>query len=94
MITKKITQNDQNIQAIKKKIDVLLNDIKQVDKEMDDDIKNNKLIVNRIDENIDKTVKKTKKIFTELDKIEKDAGDKMDTLILNQIKDLTTEEEK
>ena len=82
-----MTTNNQNIQAIKKEIEELLDEAKKVNKEIDETNKTAKNKLSDIYGQVNKSISKAEKIFADLDKVDKEAGDKLDTLILKQVKD-------
>ena len=91
MIINKPTKNNQNVQIIKKQIDDLLADAKRVNKDIDAANKTAQKNMSELNTKVDKSISKVTKVFADLDSIDKEAGDKLDTLILEQVKDVVGE---
>lgn len=80
-------QSLQNNPTITGKFDDLITEAKKINEEIDETNKNARQKMKEIDDKVNKSVEKVDKICSDLDAIDKEAGDKLDTIILNQIRD-------
>lgn len=88
MTTSQNKVNSQNIQNAKAQLSDLLNDAKNVNREIDKINNEAEKGMDAIETEIDKSINNVEQIYSDLDQIEKDAGDELDKLILQQVKDL------
>lgn len=78
-------------QSTNAQLQVLLDEANGVVKEIDETAGNSAVQLDEIDSNVNESITTVEKIYSELDQIEKEAGDEMDKLILQQAE--TTAEE-
>lgn len=91
----KIQKNtsSQSNQSANVQLQALLDEAKSVIKEIHETASDSATQLNEIDSKINESIAKLEKIYSELDQIEKEAGDEMDKLILEQAEALAEEEE-
>jgi PAB1-binding protein PBP1 len=78
-------------QAINDQLQDLLYEANRVAKEIDRTTNDFNIQLAEIEANVDKSIANVEKIYSELDQIEKEAGDELDRLILQQIEELAEE---
>jgi tRNA(Met) C34 N-acetyltransferase TmcA len=85
-------QNDTQIKDAKKKLAALLAEAKELKNEVDQTSKDSNKVLDNIEKDVDVTINGLEKDFADLDKKEKQAGDELDKLIIDQADDLTSNE--
>lgn len=83
--------NSQNTQSVNAQLGDLLNDAKNVNQEIEETNSEARKSLDEIDAEVDKSINNVEKIYSDLDQIEKDAGDELDKLVLQQSEDLSKE---
>lgn len=83
------TSTNNDVQAIKDQLRDLAEEAKKMDEEMDATSATMEEELDDIESEIDASIAKMEQTFSELDEIEKKAGDEMDTLVLNLLSDLS-----
>jgi len=78
-------------QSINDQLQALLDEANNVVKEIDKTASDSTTQLNEIDSEVNKSIVAIEKIYSELDQIEKEAGDEMDKLILQQAEALAEE---
>lgn len=91
MTTDQNKANSQDVQDVNSQFNDLLNDVKNLSKEIDETNKEARKNMNDINMEVDRLVNDAEQIYSDLDKLEKDAGDELDKLVLQHIEDITTE---
>jgi ElaB/YqjD/DUF883 family membrane-anchored ribosome-binding protein len=81
----------QSNQSANIQLQALLSEVSNVLKKIDETISDSVAQLNEINSRVNESIAKVEKIFSELDQIEKDAGDEMDKLILQQAEALAEE---
>ena len=84
------TTNNQSV--VQAQLDVLLDEAKKVVQEIDETNRKFLAKLNDIDAKIDESITALEKIYSDLDQIEKEAGDEIDKLILQQAETLAEAE--
>jgi ElaB/YqjD/DUF883 family membrane-anchored ribosome-binding protein len=87
---KKNTSSQPN-QSANVQLQALLDEANGVLKEIDEVASNSNTQLNEIDSQVNESITAVEKIYSELDQIEKEAGDEMDKLILQQAEVLAEE---
>jgi ElaB/YqjD/DUF883 family membrane-anchored ribosome-binding protein len=90
MDMQKNTRSQSN-QSANVQLQALLSEVSNVLKKIDETISDSVAQLNEINSRVNESIAKVEKIFSELDQIEKDAGDEMDKLILQQAEALAEE---
>jgi ElaB/YqjD/DUF883 family membrane-anchored ribosome-binding protein len=90
MNMQKNTRSQSN-QSANVQLQALLSEVSNVLKKIDETISDSVAQLNEINSRVNESIAKVEKIFSELDQIEKDAGDEMDKLILQQAEALAEE---
>lgn len=85
------TDNTTNIQAIDARLGAMLNEAKNILLEINKDKDEFNSRFDDIEARVDESVNKLEKIYSDLDRAEKEASDKLDNLILRQAEDLAEE---
>ena len=89
------TQSNQSINAQRKalfdELEVLLDRAKNVVQEIDETNKQAVAVLDNIDAKVGELITTVEKIYSDLDQIEKETGDEMDKLILQQAEALSEE---
>ncbi|MDD5625578.1 MAG: hypothetical protein PHG83_00220 [Patescibacteria group bacterium] len=83
--------NDQIIQNASNQLNDLSDKVNKINLEIDKTNKEANEKINNLDMEIDKSINNIKQICSDLDQIEKDAGDELDKLALQQAEDLASE---
>lgn len=91
MTTDQNKVNSQNVQSVNSQLSDLLNDAKNVSQEIDETNNEARKSMDDIDVEVDKSINNVEQIYSDLDQIEKDAGDELDKLILQHSEDLANE---
>ncbi|GDX62439.1 hypothetical protein LBMAG33_7490 [Candidatus Levyibacteriota bacterium] len=91
MTTDQNKVNSQNVQSVNSQLSDLLNDAKNVNQEIDETNNEARKSMDDIDVEVDKSINNVEQIYSDLDKIEKDAGDELDKLVLQHSEDLANE---
>lgn len=91
MTTDQNKVNSQNAQSVNSQLGDLLNDAKNVNQEIDETNSETKKDMDNIEVEIDKSINNVEHIYSDLDQIEKDAGDELDKLVLQHSEDLANE---
>ena len=81
----------QTNQSINDQLNDLLGEAKSILKEIDETNNQTKVAFDDINAKVDESITKVEKIYSDLDQIEKEAGDEIDKLILQQAEDLAEE---
>ncbi len=81
----------QTNQSINDQLNDLLGEAKNILKEIDETNNQIKVALDDINVKVDESIAKVEKIYSDLDQIEKEAGDEIDKLILQQAEDLAEE---
>jgi DNA repair ATPase RecN len=81
----------QTNQSINDQLNDLLGEAKNILKEIDETNNQIKVALDDISVKVDESIAKVEKIYSDLDQIEKEAGDEIDKLILQQAEDLAEE---
>jgi methyl-accepting chemotaxis protein len=81
----------QTNQLINDQLNDLLGEAKNILKEIDETNNQIKVALDDISVKVDESIAKVEKIYSDLDQIEKEAGDEIDKLILQQAEDLAEE---
>jgi ElaB/YqjD/DUF883 family membrane-anchored ribosome-binding protein len=92
MKTNQNTSNNQSVQDVDKELNILINEAKNINKEIDETNQEATEEMNKLDTQINETIKNVEQIFSDLDQIEKEVGDEMDKLILEEAVSLSEEE--
>ncbi|MGD0328765.1 MAG: hypothetical protein ABSB00_03645 [Minisyncoccia bacterium] len=92
MDTDKNMTNDQNIQGISNDLNTLLNETREIIREEEKENKETREHMNAIEKEVDETIAAIDIACTELDQIEKEAGDELDALMLAEAEDLVVED--
>ena len=87
-------QNTQNPTDPQDELDTMVQEVNKISNERKDD--NNKLInrLNSLDVEVDALSKKTDDVVTELNQAEKEAGDELDQLMIEEAEELAEEDEE
>ena len=87
-------QNTQNPIDPQDELDAMVQEVNKISNERKDD--NNKLInrLNSLDVEVDALSKKTDDVVTELNQAEKEAGDELDQLMIEEAEELAEEDEE
>ena len=85
------TNNNQNVQGLNDQLDALLEEAKKINNEIDETNKSANLAVNDLANKVNDSISEVNKICVDLDKSEKEAGDELDKLILEQAEDAVSE---
>ena len=91
MTTDQNKVNSQNVQSVNSQLSDLLNDAKNVSQEIDETNNEARKSMDDIDVEVDKSINNVEQIYSDLDQIEKDAGDELDKLVLQHSEDLANE---
>jgi|TARA_B100002003_G_C13983177_1_gene475368 DNA repair ATPase RecN len=91
MTTDQNKVNSQNTQSVNSQLSDLLNDAKNLNQEIDETNSEARKSMDDIDVEVDKSINNLEKIYSDLDQIEKDAGDELDKLVLQHAEDLANE---
>lgn len=91
MTTDQNKVNSQNVQSVNSQLSDLLNDAKNVSQGIDETNNEARKSMDDIDVEVDKSINNVEQIYSDLDKIEKDAGDELDKLVLKHAEDLANE---
>lgn len=91
MTTDQNKVNSQNVQSVNSQLGDLLNDAKNVSQEIDETNNEARKSMDDIDVEVDKSINNVEQIYSDLDKIEKDAGDELDKLVLKHAEELANE---
>ena len=91
MTTDQNKVNSQNTQSVNSQLSDLLNDAKNLNQEIDETNSEARKSMDDIDVEVDKSMNNLEKIYSDLDQIEKDAGDELDKLVLQHAEDLANE---
>lgn len=91
MKTDQNTTNSQNTQDTDAELDNLLKEAKNINLEIDETNKETMKEMVNLNAQADETINRVEKIYSELDQIEKEAGDEMDKLILEEAVSLSEE---
>ena len=81
-------ENDEMIKNLTDELNFLLEDTKKRNQEMETIDKDLKEGLNDIERKVDSSVEKLEGIYAELDAIEKEAGDELDKLMMEEAEDL------
>lgn len=84
-------QFNQSNQSASVRLNALLDEIKNIGQEIDEINKQTNTALDEINMKVDESIIKIEKICSDLDQIEKEAGDEMDKLILQQAETLGEE---
>jgi len=87
---KKYTNSQPN-QSANVQLQALLDEANGVLKEIDEVASDSNIQLNEIDSRVNESITAVEKIYSELDQIEKEAGDEIDKLILQQAEVLAEE---
>lgn len=91
MKTNQGAADNQNNQSPQGQLSDLLNEAKEINQETDKINEEAMKNIKDIDAKIDASINDIEQIFSDLDQIEKEAGDEIDRLVLKQAEDLTSE---
>ncbi len=91
MTTDQNKVNSQNTQSVNSQLSDLLNDAKNLNQEIDETNSEARKRMDDIEVEVDKSINNLEKIYSDLDQIEKDAGDELDKLVLQHAEDLANE---
>ena len=84
-------QTTQSTQSTNVKINDLLDEAKNIMQEIDEISNEARVALDDIDSKVSESITTLEKIYSDLDQIEKEAGDEIDKLILQQAEDLAEE---
>ncbi len=76
-------KDEQDLKNLSKQLATLLIEVKKINKDIDDTNKGIRKEIGEIKAGVDESIKDIKKIFYELDTVEKGAGDELDKLMTN-----------
>ncbi len=91
MTTDQNNTNNQNVQALNSQLVDLLDEAKKVNQEIDETNKEAMEEMTDLEVKVGESIKDVEQIYSDLDHIEKDAGDEIDKLVLQQAEDLASE---
>lgn len=91
MTTDQNKVNSQNTQSVNAQLSDLLNDAKNVNQEIEETNNEARKDIEDIDTEVNKSINNVEQIYSDLDQIEKDAGDELDKLVLQHSEDLANE---
>ncbi|MFA6408517.1 MAG: hypothetical protein WCW36_03600 [Candidatus Paceibacterota bacterium] len=93
MTTDQDTTNIQTAQELGGELDVLVEEAKGIIQEIEDANKESSVTMDALDASTDVAVADIEKSLAELDQIEKESGDELDKLMLEEAEDLASEVE-
>ena len=91
MTTDQNKVNSQNTQSVNTQLSDLLNDAKNINQEIEETNNEARKDIDNIDTEVNKSINNVEQIYSDLDQIEKDAGDELDKLVLQHSEDLANE---
>jgi len=91
MKTNQNTTNSQSIEGLNAQINDLLGKAKKINNEIDETNEKSRKNLDDSNVKVNESINNVKQLYSDLDKIEKEAGDEMDKLILEQAEDLSSE---
>ncbi len=91
MTTAPNTSNDQNTKDADAQLKDLAARIQETGEKIDATNEESRSHMNSLQAEVDESVRTVEKIYTDLDRIEKNAGDELDTHMLQQAEDLASE---
>lgn len=86
-----MNMNDPKLQGLNNQLKDLIDEAKKVERDIDKTNQQAQETLDDYEKAADKSIKGMKQTFSELDQIEKEAGDELDKFILEQSEDLAGE---
>ena len=83
-------ENDERIKSLTDELNTLFEDTKKINERMEMIDKDLKAGLSEVEAKVDSSVEKLESIYTELDGIEKEAGEELDKLMVEEAEDLAT----
>jgi len=87
--TNNITVDEQELDN---QLDNLLSEMDAIEQKIEENSVRNENEMNDIERNVDESIAEIKDIHADLDQIEKEAGDELDELVLQQVDELTRDD--
>jgi len=87
-----VHNQDTDVEALNAELNVLINDAKKVNQEIVDINYETNKVVDAIEMEVDQSIENIERSLSELDQIEKEAGDELDQLMLQHAVDLANDE--
>ena len=85
------TSNNQTVQDLQNQLNGLLDEAKKVSQEIEEESRQSKEEMSVFETGVDESTRNVEQIYSDLDQIEKEAGDEIDKLILEQSEALAKE---
>ena len=92
MATNKNTTKDPKIKDLDNQLNDLLDETKKVNKDIKATNREAENAMDNLDAKVNASVAKVERIYSDLDKMEKESGDKLDRLILEEAENLASDE--
>lgn len=86
------TTNNQTVQDITNQLDDLIEEAKGVNREIQETNASAKTNLDRIDADVTQSEQKLEQIFSDLIEIEKEEGDKLDALIIEEAENMASDD--
>ncbi len=91
MTTNQNTTKGESVKDLSGELDGLLDETKKINQEIDETNKDARGSMDDLDARVNESIASMEPIYSDLDKIEEEAGNELDKLILEQVKDLAVE---
>ncbi len=92
MTTNQNTTKSKKVKDLNSQLNDLLGEAKKANQDIDATNKESEEVMNDLEARVNKSTANVEKICSELDTIEKEAGDKLDKLVLEEAENLASDE--